>query len=807
MTLRNPKLFGLNILSFLADVENKNAALTALNLPSLDLDVIRGSSDAGATRHDWISFSRLKVPIYKTLDRFSSESSSYLPILQNRAGTDSILFGNLGINGSLSGNAIRYRYIDGTGSSASVKIADISTSRVSAWSSSASPVIDTSPISYGARVGIITGGSLQFGTPASSGQTRIQTSITPQVKEFNSEFPTSKINFTIGGQTVTLYAMKGIPLIFKGFFRRLNAAVTLTGLINETPASWKIVDTSNPNVYTNYANRGGLTSSINYRSSRSRERFIQFYYNPDNISSITLTSANIAELPVTRLENISTLNFSSNILKNFPDFNFFSPNLRNLYISNNPFYLSETSTERKLNVAVLSKIPTGLRELVIGRTFYGSIPVNAIGNRFPQLTRLDLSRGGGPYFHPDDDDPNSTIPNVPQTCETYNVTRNDFRSIGSSSGSNYNVKELDNLVSLSLASNYYLTDAGFSISTNNTVINSVNISRTGLPIPDLSTKQSLQSFSGTYTRNAGSFFTGANVYKFDGCGSLGTLNLYASAVSGAMPKFTNASLSYLDLRITRISGGDPNGDTTYVIPERTFEQAPNLQYFLFQSGSVLSGKPIHPNAFTYTPSLYYLWYSSSYRTNGNFPSISVCSNLNYLVCRYNSFTGTIPNLATNPNIYYVDFRYNQFSGNIPAFKNLSRLTYLYLFNNQFTGLLEFQNLPNLVYFYAHNNQITGELPDFGDCPRLYYLILFNNQFTNYKSGALSQNYRLRYLDISGNNLTQQAVNKLIEDLYTNYTTVNRGGVTINLRGNALPSGDALDTIDILRSKGWTIVFE
>ena len=41
-------------------------------------------------------------------------------------------FGNLDINGRISGNAIRYRYIDGTGSGASVKIADISTSRVSA---------------------------------------------------------------------------------------------------------------------------------------------------------------------------------------------------------------------------------------------------------------------------------------------------------------------------------------------------------------------------------------------------------------------------------------------------------------------------------------------------------------------------------------------------------------------------------------------------------------------------------------------------------------------------------------------------
>ena len=155
MAISNPKLFGLNVLSFLADVENKNLALKSLDLNSLDLDIIRGSANAGATRRDWVSFSRLKQPIHKAITRFSNESGQYSGILGNRAGTDNILFGNLTINGALSGNAIRYRYIKGLGTnSRTIGIADISTSRVSSWSSSASPVIATSPISYGARVGI-----------------------------------------------------------------------------------------------------------------------------------------------------------------------------------------------------------------------------------------------------------------------------------------------------------------------------------------------------------------------------------------------------------------------------------------------------------------------------------------------------------------------------------------------------------------------------------------------------------------------------------------------------------------------------
>ena len=255
MALRNPKLFGLNVFSALADVVDKEQSLNSLNLSSRDLDIIRGSQNAGASSGDWISFSRLIDPLYRTLDRYKTDSEAYGTLLDARAGTERTLFGNLSINGILSGNAVRYRYLDGTGSGATVKIADISTSRVSAWNSSASPVISTSPISYGAQVSIKSGGALQFGTQSGTTGPRLQTSLTPQAKEFASEFPTSKITCTIGGQSVVLYAMKGIPLIFTGFFRDLDASIGLTSLISNTSASWKIVETANPNNFTNFTNK------------------------------------------------------------------------------------------------------------------------------------------------------------------------------------------------------------------------------------------------------------------------------------------------------------------------------------------------------------------------------------------------------------------------------------------------------------------------------------------------------------------------------------------------------------------------
>ena len=216
MAIRNPKIFGLNVRTHLADVLNKTQSLRNIGLPPFDLEIIRGSANAGMTRHDWISFSRLKQPVYEILDSYQSESRIYQDILRLRAGTDQTLFGNLAINGSLSGNAIRYRYYDWD--NATFSVADISTSRVSAWSSTApEPIPVTAPISYGARVGIATatgGGRLDFGPSTTTGP-RLQTSIVPEAKEFDSEFPTSRIQTKIGTETVYLYAMKGIPFVLK----------------------------------------------------------------------------------------------------------------------------------------------------------------------------------------------------------------------------------------------------------------------------------------------------------------------------------------------------------------------------------------------------------------------------------------------------------------------------------------------------------------------------------------------------------------------------------------------------------------
>ena len=851
MALTNPKIFGLNVRTLLADVQNKNAAIQNLGINPLDLEIIKGSTNAGMSRFDWVSFSRLKTPIYRILDRLNNESTMFTSILLNRAGTDQTLFGNLDINGSLSGTAIRYRYRDfATGISVGdfttgYKIADISTSRVSAWSS-ADPrannpdlsIQKLAKISYGARVGIVESGKLEFGAQSSGvSGARLQTTITPEVKEFPSEVPTSRIKCNINGQVVYLYAMKGIPLVFKGFFRNLNASAVVDSSV--TRASWKIVETANENLYTNYVNQGSTTSSISYRSPISRERFIKLYKNPNEIQRITIQSANLRELPATKLINCNLLDFAYNQLKTFPNFSFIAPSLFTLNIMRNPFYLSDIESERTFNSAVLAKIPTTLTTLNMEGTFYGSIERNIISARLPNLVSFNCGRGGGAYFHPDTRSPDgssSFCPDVPGSVTSYSIQSNDFRSVDTNSISpnatytngSYSYKQLPNLVTLNVNGNYYLTDNAHSLASADT-ISTINYSSTSVAIPNgLNGKTNLTNFTSTYNRNSSdiannrSLLDSGGNYKFAACNSLSTLHLYATGLGtiNFPSSFSNANLDYLDLRYTNIKGGKPNtadGSQEYVIYPETFRDAVKIRYIMINSGNLGSGfasgkNRIHPDAFLFNSELYYFWYRSNGTTTGDISQLFNSNpKLQYIWMQQNAFSGTIPNFTGNPVIHYVNLQYNQLSGSIPGFKDLNNLRYLYFQNNNLTGITEPGSLPNLQTYQAPNNQITGQIPDFTGCTNLRSLTLRNNQITSYKVGAFAKLYRINFIDLKFNNLTQTDLDNILVDLLDNWTSINRGGVSINLKNQtnsggslAFPSEIGYAAARTLASKGWSI---
>ena len=811
MTLRNPIIFGLEAQRNLADIPNNNLALRSLNLNILDLDIIRGSKNAGASEFDFRNLSGLNESVFRRLGRYVDDSREYEGFISEKAGYNAVLFGNLSVNGALDGNAVRYRYVatDPVSGNKSIAIADISTSRISSWSSSDNPATSTSNISYGAQVALNAGGELRFGTQSGTTGTRLRTTITPELKEFPSEFPTHKIQATIDGQTRSLYAMKGIPLTFRGFFRRVDAEIRLNSLIQSTPPSWKISRIDGSGV-TKFENQGGTTSTINYRSSVSRERYIQFYYNPDKITFISIPNAQISELPVSKFSALLTFSFPNNDLKNFPDLNDIAQNLTALNFSRNPFYLSDNSDERVINETIINKIPTTVASLNLGGTFGSDIPKD-IFDRFTSLKSLNLAYpgGGSKRFVAGTNPGVCTCPNVPNELTDYNIVNNGFTGFDSSPGPDMeSVKTSTGLVNLYLNDNGILTDNTFSIASN--LVSVVNISRTRLRIPDLNGKQSLTQFYGENIINIGqdlSFFA-SNTYKFNNCNSLAILQLSQTSVTGALPQFNNASLYFLRVMDCQITGGEHNGSTDFVIPELTFQNTPELQLFQLASPILLVDKPIHPNAFTFTPKLSDLWWRSDGRTNGTIKDLfNQCPVLRILRLYSNNFTGFCPNFQQQKDfIYYVHLAFNKLSGDIPAFANLSQLYQLRLYNNNFTGINQFINLPRLRYFWCHNNQISGQIPDFSECPILYYLVMYNNQFTTYKSGAFKSITQIRYIDLGRNSLTQTSVNQIISDLYDNYLTAPRASVVINLAdgNNAAPSGDALDLITILETNGWDI---
>ena len=140
---------------------------------------------------------------------------------------------------------------------------------------------------------------------------------------------------------------------------------------------------------------------------------------------------------------------------------------------------------------------------------------------------------------------------------------------------------------------------------------------------------------------------------------------------------------------------------------------------------------------------------------------------------------------------------------------------MYLYNNNFDSITEPGSLPNLRRLYVHINNIQGAIPDFTSCPTLQYLALFRNKFNAYTVGSFKELYSIRYIDVSNNNLPQSAINKIVDDLYENWTSYKRGGVSINLRNNtgvgasikSLPSNPQLDKIYEMRSGGWSITID
>ena len=146
---------------------------------------------------------------------------------------------------------------------------------------------------------------------------------------------------------------------------------------------------------------------------------------------------------------------------------------------------------------------------------------------------------------------------------------------------------------------------------------------------------------------------------------------------------------------------------------------------------------------------------------------------------------------------------NLFEGAIPVVQS-NALQYFYVHSNRLTSFGGLQT-PNLRRLFVSYNLITGAIPDMNNLTLCYDFYLNNNDFTDYVAGALVSCRSLYRFDVSNNpNLPAGAVNNIVADLVANYEANPRGGISVNLANTSTPTGDAVEQIEFLRSKGWNM---
>jgi len=163
------------------------------------------------------------------------------------------------------------------------------------------------------------------------------------------------------------------------------------------------------------------------------------------------------------------------------------------------------------------------------------------------------------------------------------------------------------------------------------------------------------------------------------------------------------------------------------------------------------------------------------------------------------------------------------NGAFPIFnQQMTNLKYMYIYWNNFTGQCPPLDAPKLERWTAYNNKFTGSIPDFSTAVKVEQIKGYNNLMTTYTEGNLATAVSMKNVDFRNNLLEASCLRTLLIDLIANYNANNRGGVTINLKGQSGPdrlresskfdgtSGDnsTQAKLDYLRQNaGWSILLD
>lgn len=243
------------------------------------------------------------------------------------------------------------------------------------------------------------------------------------------------------------------------------------------------------------------------------------------------------------------------------------------------------------------------------------------------------------------------------------------------------------------------------------------------------------------------------------------------------PRFAIDSLPNFPLLSTFSSSGF---ELPGQIPEWLGERLSNLEVLDLRSSSIFGSIPSSLGSLSRLSSLYL----SNNSIAGNMPTaLGKLFSLSVLDLSQNSLTGQIPGeISALGNLSRLDLSSNYLSGEIPlSFGSLSTLKQLNLSNNSLSAFVPAQlgNLSQLIEldlgfnsFFGSlpkelgglrslrkmlvgNNRLEGSLLDglFQELAQLEYLVLCENSFVETLPDAIWSMSHLKYLDVSGNNIT------------------------------------------------------
>ena len=830
--------YGLNVDFNLTELVDEEAALANLGLILADLELIRGISEAGVTAPDIQTLSNADFDIKKTFNSVSIGLLTYAFLLNSVRTISDRLRTDIIIDDQFRARAIKFDYYDFYNNE--VTSADISTSRISSWSSFDEFDL-TAPIFYKGDLEIVpyddgSGGNSYLDVK------NLTTTAPPQPKRFSAEVPTHLVTMNVNGVDQKFLAMKGIPLVFRLDIStqgvdsgRLQSSFyyEVSRLAGDPPPSIVLKGAApnninaDPIIYENVLTAGGFYPNTTFTPDPKTTGAwdLEFYYNPAKLRKLTLKGGrvNLRTLPRVEVSGLEELNISSNRIIDMPELNYIAPSLKILNISNNPLNQSDFTAAQQLK-----RLPATIEELNIQDCFGDSsaidLSTNIDNDPIDKLKefifqgnsstfRMNLPNGASPKIYVD------PVSGFNDTLEIYDIRNQRYKYLDSS------VNQASALIELYLEApdtrdpiigafdGYYDEATGTWVGTEV----DIDLASTGINPGDLGTLETFYSRRNAHNlvdvSGCGTIlnYTSINMNSingssdilglFDSCVKLTSINLSNSVVTGDVSQVFRSlsAVSTITATNTKLTGVLSNG---------SFSGSPSLSSFSLNASTLGSTTEdfFGQEVFNGLTSLRSISISGQGRTSnpqkykGSLPLFNTNDSLTTISISNMGLTGNIPSLNDLARISSFTLTNHNFT-TVPAFDS-STISWLNISGNPWQGTMPPPSCSNLRYIFtspASGFGLTGSFPSFTSCTNIYYINMDNNNFSEYSIGSLRFNRRFRYLYLRNNKLSARQLANIIEDMYVLKDNKVYSTIRLYLQGNTPEGATSPVTFNDLRA--------